>query len=680
MTPPAPPARLDSTLLMTLTAGIALQAMHLPPWIWLILAAALVWRAGAQWQNWRLPSAAWLITLAVLSGFGVFFDYHSLWGRDAGVAFLTLTAAFKLLEARQLRDQRVLLLMGFFLSISLLLFDQGMLTALAVLALFFGLLTAWLGIESPGISWRDRSRFAGYLLLLALPVALILFLLFPRPPGGLWGVQQPVSAQARTGLSDTLSAGSFDALSKDPTPAFRVQFDGEIPPPPARYWRVLVMSQIHDGVWQANLPSFSRPPPSRVGKILGDTVRYTLTLEPSDRRFVPSLTLPRQAALPNSLLLDANGSLFSRTPIIDRRLITLESGLNYRLNPSLSTTARRENLQLPADNPRLKALGKKWQTLSPEAARDAALDYFHTQGFRYTLSPGRLQGENRMDQFLFDTRRGYCEHYAEAFTLLMRAAGVPARIVTGYQGGEVVGDYLLVRQADAHAWSEIWIAHQGWVRVDPTTAVAPERIDTGLAQAAIEDAALPAVLRGGSSLTRRLALTVDQIQNGWNQYVLAYSGETQRDLLRNLGLGTLSRWQQVAVMLLLIAGTVWLVLRWWQRLAIQRPRDAIERAWHPLERVLTRLHLTRQAGESWQTYFDRISQHLPPALARDLANLAQQFSRWRYAQHTSQRRQKLIQLQAAALAKKIWRARQKIQSTRENKPGQSRLNEGQSSR
>ncbi len=658
----APSNRLDPALLWVLMAAIGIQALYLPPWSWLILAAALGWRMGAQWLGWRLPSAPLLIVAAAVSGLLVFFHYHSVWGRDAGVALLTLTASLKLLETRQLRDRRVLLLMGFFLSISLLLFDQGILTALIVLLLFTGLVTAWLGIDFFQLSVQPsalpstilaRLRTAGQLLLMAIPVAVVLFLLFPRPPGGLWGVQQPVAGEVRTGLSDTLSAGSFDALSKDPTPAFRVQFDGAIPPPPARYWRVLVMSHELEGTWQADLPNFNAAVPKHVGKALGEPIRYTLTLEPSDRRFVPSLTLPLSTNLPPSLLLDASGGLFSRTSLTDRTRLTISSALDYVLEPKLSAAERRLNLQLPPDNPQLKALGKQWQTLSPEAARDAALQYFHTENFHYTLSPGRLNGANRMDQFLFQTRRGYCEHYAEAFTLLMRAAGIPARIVTGYQGGEVIGDYLLVRQADAHAWSEIWIAKHGWVRVDPTAAVAPERIDTGLAAAAAQDAALPAILRGGDSFSRQLARRLDQVQNGWNQYVLAYSGDTQLDLLRHLGLDGLTRWQQAVLALFLSAGLWWGMMRWWQALSLQRGTDAIDRAWQPMAIALDRAGLSRETGESWKHHSQRISSALPPNLAEELNALSQQFSRWRYAAQTSQQRQKLIAGQARRLARKI---------------------------
>lgn len=650
----APPFRLDTPLLIVLMLAIGMQAIFLPPWSWPILAVALGWRAGAQWWQWRLPPSSLLIGLGGLAGFLVFFHFHSLWGRDAGVTLLALTATLKLLETKQLRDQRVLLLMGFFLSISLLLFDQGMLTTLGVLLLFAGLVTAWLGIESPSpLPFSFRARTAGYLLLLALPLALVFFLLFPRPPGGLWGVSQPVAGEARTGLSDTLSAGSFDALSKNPAVAFRVQFQGEIPPPSARYWRVLVMSQALDGVWHAQLPNLSAPPPLRVGKVLGSPVHYTITLEPSDRRFVPSLTLPIQTALPKNIILDANGDLFSLTPLIDRTRFTLESGLSYQLDPKLSASKRRQNLSLPPGNPRLKALGKQWQSLSPEAARDAALQYFHTEDFHYTLTPGRLNGENRMDQFLFETRRGYCEHYAEAFTLLMRAAGVPARIVTGYQGGEVVGDYLLVRQADAHAWSEIWLAGQGWVRVDPTAAVAPERIENGLADAAAQDAALPAVLRGGNSLSRSLALRLDQIQNGWNQYVLGYSGQTQIDFLRALGLSHLAGWQRILVMLLTGAGVWWLMMRWWLTLSTRVTTDPIGRAWQPVELALARLRLTRRPGESWQTHRVRVMQSLPSSMAQEFSALTHQFSQWRYAAQYSAKRQKLTAQHARSVAKKL---------------------------
>lgn len=641
---------LDRSLGFVIGLAIAMHLPHLPFWALPLVLLGLIWRFQHEWRGWPLPPSPLLIVLATVFSLLVLFTYHSFWGREPGVTLLTLGALLKLLETRHQRDQYVLLLLGFFLIVSLLLYDQGILTALLSLGLFAGLITAWIGLSNPNIrAIKPRLKAAAGLMLAGLPIALLLFLLFPRPPGALWGTKQPTTQQARTGLSDQLNPGEFDQLATDPTPAFRVNFNGDIIPPAERYWRALVMSDDIDGIWHADIPNLHRPVPQpSVRAEKQSAVQYTITLEPTEHRYLPALAMV--TTLPPRSVLSDTGSLFSLRPLTDRYRYTVTSMTRYALDArGLSAQMRRRNLALPPGDPRLKALASDWKGLDPLALRDRILHYFRTQGFSYTLTPGKLPRENRMDTFLFKTKSGYCEYYASAFTLLMRAAGVPARVVTGYQGGEVNGDYLLVRQADAHAWSEIWVKGKGWLRVDPTAAVAPERIAEGLADAARQDTALPATLRRDNSLSRKWALLTDRVENDWNQYVLGYSGSTQTDLLQRIGLEKLNQWGRLAFTLMIV-GIAWLLIfslwRYVGRPEKQMP--PVDRAWFGVARALTRLGIIRAPEETLQAYCRRAERALPNHAAA-IRQTQQLISQWRYSPHFGQRSRALAEKTARNL-------------------------------
>lgn len=655
---PAPKAspRFHLDIPLGLVVGLAILAhlTHMPVWAIPLVIAGLLWRFFHEWRGWPRPPQFLLIALGFMAGLGVFLSYHSLWGRDAGTALLTLAALLKLLETRAPRDQNALLLLGFFLITSLLLFDQGMATTLFSLMLFAGLITAWIGTSNPSLTAiKPRIRAAGGLMLAGLPIAIMLFVLFPRPPGALWGAQQPTLQHAKTGLSDSLSAGEFEQLATDDTPAFRVSFQGSIIPPSARYWRVLVMSQEINGTWHAQIPpNFDAITAPDLFPTLNNEVTYTITLEPSERRWMPSLAVP--ITLPPNTVLSDTASLFSSRPLTDRTRYTVTSATRYRLDPNhLPRADRIENLALPNDDPKLKHLAQQWQGLPALEIRDRILSYFHTEGFSYTLRPGKLTGENRMDAFLFQTKKGYCEHYASAFTLLMRAAGVPARIVTGYQGGEEIADYLLVRQADAHAWSEIWVEGQGWIQVDPTTAVAPERIDTGFANAATQDPTLPNSLRGNAGFAGQWAQLNDRLENGWNQYILGYSGSTQIDFLQNFGLKNLNLGAQLVLSLIATLLTWAGVFLIWRKLSqATHPMPPAEKAWQPVEQALQRLNIPRQAGETLAAYIERAATAFP-AHRTQLMQTHTLFSQWFFAEHFGKKSQALAKIKAKNLARQL---------------------------
>lgn len=653
-------ARLDPLLWLVLVGSVGLLLPHLPWTVLPIVIAAFTWRRVHEVSGFPLPPRWLLLLLAAASTAVVALHFHALWGRDAGVALLVVAAGLKLLETHETRDQYGVLLLAFFLLISVLLFDQAIVLFALVMVLFWLLVGAWMGISQPtaptGQHLGQRLREAGRLLLLGLPFTLILFALFPRPPGALWGVQQP-GGQAQTGLSEQMRPGQFDELAEDPSPAFRVRFDGSPIPPGQRYWRVFVMSGFAEDdpeSWIADPPAGS----PRLETLDESRVTYQITLEPTDARQLPSLA----AAIDTPARSRVDGKLVVQRerPIDDRLRYQLTSALEYRLDVGTLPRFRREQyLTLGGLNPLLADLAQGWRDQPPAERIEQALTYFREQPFEYSRSPGRREGADRADTFLFETQRGYCADYADAFVRLMRAAEVPSRVVTGYQGGEFNGDYLVVRQSDAHAWAEVWTADDGWQRVDPTAAVAPERIEEGIARSSADDAALSdTVRREEGSWGRQMRLLVEQMDNRWNQYVLGYDGRLQQEWLGKLGLA-MNHPAWAALWALGVAA-----LTWWGLLVLIARRERrgqagseAEYLWMRLQDDLARLGIHRDNPESERALLRRAAVALPFA-AEDLRRVGQLLEATRYARSPSRRQSALLTTRLANLHRRLfWRGR-----------------------
>ena len=652
-------ARLDPLLWLVLVGSVGLLLPHLPVAVLPIVIAAFAWRRLHEVSGLPLPPRWLLLIVAVGGTVMVFLHFQALWGRDAGVALLVTAAGLKLLETDEPRDQVSVLLLTFFLLISVLLFDQAMPIFVLVMLLFWLLVGAWMGVAQAGASNGQplgrRLREAGRLLLLGLPFALILFALFPRPPGALWGVQQP-GGQAQTGLSEQMRPGQFDELAEDPTPAFRVRFEGTPVPPGERYWRVFVMSGFADDdpeSWVAD-PATGSP---RLETLDDSRIAYEITLEPTAARQLPSLAAAVET--PRGTRVDGNLVVQREQPVDDRLRYSITSALDYRLEVgSLPRFRRQRYLALGGLNPLLADLAAEWRDRPPGERIERALAYFREQPFEYSRSPGRRSGADRADTFLFDTQRGYCADYADAFVRLMRAADVPARVVTGYQGGEFNGDFLVVRQSDAHAWAEVWTAADGWQRVDPTAAVAPERIAEGIARSMADDADLPAtVRRDEDSFGRQLRLLAEQFDNRWNQYVLGYDGGIQQDWLGRLGLA-MNHPLWGAFWALGIAGLFW----WFMLIVIarrERRRQAgsdAEYWWGRVQEDLARLGVRRSNPESERALLNRAARALPFA-AEDLRRVGQLLEASRYARSSSERQARLLTTRLTNLHRRLaWRA------------------------
>ena len=648
-----PVARLDPLLWLVLIGSVGLLLPHLPLAVVGMVAASLIWRRLHEVRGWPLPHRGLLTLFAILGGAYVLYHFHGFWGRDAGVTLLIVAAGLKLLETRDERDQYGVLLLSFFLLVSVLLFDQAIWIFLLVGLLFWLLVGAWIGVSQPvsppiGV----RMRHGGTLLLTGLPFALILFALFPRPPGGLWGIQQPGGA-AQTGLSEQMRPGDFDQLGRNPAPALRARFEGEVIPPEARYWRVHVMSRLDPGDpegWVADPPTGT----PRIEVDEDSLIGYEVTLEPSGGRILPSL--PAAIETPAGTRLDANLLVQRPRPVDDRLRYSLQSALEYRLDAQgLPDSIRARNLRTADLNPLLADLADEWRDLPPTDRVAAALAHFRDNDFHYTLSPGRRESPDRADAFLFETRAGYCTDYADAFTRLMRAAGVPARVVTGYQGGEISDGYLVVRQSDAHAWSEVWLDGRGWQRVDPTAVIAPERIEAGVAASMADDASLPAsVRRDDSDWGRRAQLLFERMDNRWNQYVLGYDGRIQLDLLAGMGIAGMPP-LALALLALVLAVVAWIGVLWvLARRAERRAAGSLtDYLWQRLQDRLARLGIEREPRESEQAFLERAARALPGE-ADDFRRVANQLQSSRYARRATRRQEALLQTRLKNLLRRLW--------------------------
>jgi transglutaminase-like putative cysteine protease len=615
---------------MAALAVVALpQVFHLSPWVTGLSAALGLWRLGNIRRGWPLLGRYARIIAAFAVLVSVWLSYRTLNGPDAGTALLLLLAALKLMEADTPRDYFLLLLIAYFIAIANFLDNQSIALALYTLAALWLITAALLAVSQPEVTLRPRRALAytARLFLPALPIAALLFVLFPRIPGPLWGLG--FDGSAVSGLANTMQPGSISHLVQSDQAVFRVSFAGPIPPPRQRYWRGLVLHHFDGTVWSRGAPVFQRQPGE--SKPHGTPIRYTVTLEPNRQRWLFTLKFP--AAVPLVARLLSDDTLVSRTPIRKLYRYTVVSRPGHPARPKLDADERRRDLQLPAHaDPRARALAKRWQAgaASPRGVIEKALALFHNQPFVYTLNPPAL-GKNSIDAFLFASRRGFCEHYAGAFTFLMRAAGIPARVVVGYQGGEInpLGGYLIVRQADAHAWSEVWLAGQGWVRVDPTAAVAPSRVEDGLAGTLPGGAHSAGFSLGPRSWIRDLQFSWDALDNGWNQWILGYGPALQKRFFSGVGL-RYGHWTEVGIVLTLAVLVVMgLVVSYWLWRARPQPSDPAARLYQRFCRRLARAGLPRAGHEGPLDFGARIAR-ARPELGAEVEAITQRYVALRY--------------------------------------------------
>ncbi|TCS72998.1 uncharacterized protein DUF4129 [Sulfuritortus calidifontis] len=621
-------------LVLPLALVVAPHTARLPLWLSLVWAAIALWCLLRAARRLPLPPR-WLRIAVTVGGLvAVFVQFGTIVGPRAGVALLVFLSAAKLLETEAPRDRSGLIFVGYFLLVAHFLEDQSLLSAaymlLALLALTASLIASQM--PQPKALW-PKLRPAGLLLLQAIPLAVFLFILFPRLSGPLWSLQQESSA--RTGLSDEMRPGDFNRLILSEEIAFRASFDTRAIDPKQLYWRGPVLWDYDGRAWRTVQDV---PYGGVVGQGIGQPVDYRVILEPHQQHWLFLLGLPE--ALPR-LEADLRSDLvwLARAPVSQRLQYQVRAWLDYRYGPDLDHATWVRALDLPdAINPRARALAARWagSGLSDAAIVEQALDHFRREPFVYTLQPPRL-GEQAVDDFLFNSRRGFCEHYASAFVFLMRAAGIPARVVTGYQGGEynAVGNYWIVRQRNAHAWAEVWLAGEGWRRVDPTAAVAPTRVELGVG-AALPVAERPAALidvETGWLAPVRLAW--DLVNYRWNLWVLGYNDVRQREFLARLApwLANLN-----AMLWLLGAGSTLFILGLAGFYLLREKRtkqDAAARLYARFCRKLARLGLERHGNEG-PVAFARRAGAARPDLAETIGAITRLYVGLRYGRATAE--------------------------------------------
>jgi protein-glutamine gamma-glutamyltransferase len=613
-------------LIASLGLILATHALNLPIWVSVASIFFGIWRFVAIKNPRLLPNRWLLVLLSILMGFGLLISTGQF-GRDASLSLLMLMTALKLLETKNLRDYMLTLMLGYFLVGNLFLFNQSMATfALSVPPLI--LLTATLiniSLKTPQ-SPVFIGKLAAKLLLQSVPVMLILFVLFPRIPGPLWGIPQDAFS-GMTGLGDSLQFGNISQLTQNSSIAFRVQFDGALPPKNQLYWRGPVLWHQDGRQWIAPSQNIGLPTESLATQ--GAPIGYTITLEPHNRLWLLMLDMP--STIPSEAKLSHDYSVIAKDPVRTRIRYSGESFANYKLGESLNERERILSLQITeGENPRTIQLGQTLLKLNPQEKIKAVLSMFRQQTFVYTLRPP-LTGDNPVDDFLFNTKKGFCEHYAASFVYLMRAAGLPARIVTGYQGGELNpnGNYLIVRQSDAHAWAEVWLQGQGWVRIDPTAAVSPERVEQGIGDALRDNDALPLMARHDFPLLRKAFLNWDSINNGWNQWVLGYDDKKQLEFLsklsgKNLQSSDLVFWMMSAIVLVMLS-TSYLLFKQ-NKLKL----NAAQRLYARYLQQLKPLKLAPKMGETAHDFAKRVVAQLPQN-ERAIMTIADEFNTLQYS-------------------------------------------------
>jgi protein-glutamine gamma-glutamyltransferase len=573
-------------MLAAFAAGAALHVDRTALWCSAFAGFALLWYGLHVKLSIALPGRVIRMLVTVAAVAGVALSFRTLTGLAAGSALLLVMGAAKLLETRDQRDAMVVAMVSLVLLLAACLDRQSLLRVplyamtgwIAIAAI------AALGTAQEASQVRSALRTAGRSLVLALPLGLLCFVLVPRLPSGLWSL--PNSDKATTGLSDEMSPGSISELSLSDAIAFRVRFDQVVPPPAQRYWRGPVLHDFDGTTWRRRRGQLALPPKVATSS---DPVSYEVMLEPHNREYLFALETT-QAITGRRHLATFDGQFLAARPVTAASNYRGTAALQVRYTDTLTLLGRRIDLSLPQDrNPRTIALAKQ---LRAQAASNAAysklvLDYFRNSGFEYTLTPPLL-GIHSVDDLIFNTKLGFCGHFASAYVTMMRAAGVPARVVTGYLGGEWngYGGYYVVRQSNAHAWAELWIDGTGWVRADPTAVIAPARLQSELRDILPDSSRIAALRRAPWLLDLRD--TWDAASTWWQQQVVEFDLAKQAAFFDRLGLPNVD-YRKLALMLL-AAGTTWLALVWWhlRRGARSSSLDAVAKLWRRYVTLLQR--------------------------------------------------------------------------------------------
>lgn len=613
---------------------------NIAAWVPLCFVASLVAKFWMEKRGWRLRSAAWKIAGAAVVLGGVEATYHSLIGLEPGLSIYMLLISVKILEAYTTRDFHTLALLGWFLSLAGLFVSQSLGAGLYAGVAFCLIITAVLRFHLGGApgerNVRRPLKLAAGLVLQAAPLVIVMFFLFPRGSGA-FRFEFHRSFFNRSGMSDHLQPGSVASMALSNDVAFRAEFpDGNVPRPAAMYWRGAVLTKDEGLTWYPGVGT---------GDVMtrgsGNPIRQRIIIQPNGGQWLFALDWPvgnsHDSLLLSGNVLRANKSIYS-----PRRYEVISYPTNWKR--TLSDRERAVCLQLPDKIPaRANQLVQSWMAEGgdPHAMVTRALQFFRKENFRYSLSPGEYNA-NGFDEFLFRRKIGFCEHYAAAFGTLMRLAGIPSRVVVGYQGGQFngLGGYLVVRQSDAHAWCEVWLPDVGWQRVDPTAAVAPGRVDLGfssymdMSSASSAGAAGIGDLRvsgawGSQTLIRKMQMAWDTISYEWDVHVLNFDEESQQTFFFGLGFFDLRPLHMLGWLALVIGGLVCAqsLWSWWRNRIVP---DALKSLYARFCRRVGKLGVTREPWEGPGRFSERAAQLLP-AHAEPIRRIAALYASLRYS-------------------------------------------------
>ena len=643
------------------------HAWHLPVWCSLLTLVVLLWRARLALANAALPGRWALAGVLGAALVLTWWSHGSLLGKEPGVTMIVVLMALKTLELRARRDAFVVFFLGFFLILTHFLYSQSLLVAATTLVAVWGLLTALVLAHMPvgQPSLRQASRLSARTALLGAPIMALLFVMFPRV-GPLWGV--PQDGPSRTGLSNSMRMGSMSEVAQDDSVALRLRFEAAAPPPGAMYFRGPVLSRFDGLEWVPAAPaapigSPTMPPATRNLRAQGQPLRYQMTVEPLRLTSLPLLEAAPTAPRLEGYRVSGLADLQWRTdrPIVDRLRFDAEAYIDFRHGPTGRALRLQDELELPPGfNPRTlewaAAMRRdpRYATAEPRVLAQALLQHIRSAGFSYTLAPGTY-GRDAVDEFWLDRRSGFCEHFAAAFVVVMRALDVPARVVTGYQGTDPlpVDGFYIVRQSAAHAWAEYWQPEIGWVRADPTAAVAPERVDRGQRLAPRPGFVAGALGNVSPQLLSQLRGAWEAVDNRWNQWVLGYSRGQQLDLMKRLGFDA-PRWEDLALLLigttstLALAGAAW---AWWDR----RRVDPWTRQMERLREALGQAGVQAAPHETARALAQRLRAQLGGA-GEPLATLLDRLERQRYSRVTIARPDPALTRRFVAQARALRRA------------------------
>jgi transglutaminase-like putative cysteine protease len=624
-------------VIATFTLAMLPQIASMPLAVFIATLLPLFWRIGSELNNWK-PIPALIRHGATISALAtLFLSYGNLSGRRSAVSLLTVMLALKLIECYRIRDARLVVCFSLFLCTTQFLFAQGILMPFYAGTTVIIALVALIKLQRSE-AWAHAGRaptvkaslwselgFSFRLLALAVPVGLAFFVLFPRLSNPLWGIPD-TTLDSKSGLSDSMSPGSIQNLFMDDSPAFRAEFTGPVPSAEHLYWRGPVFWRFDGNTWKggfygSNVEATIRPEPT------AEAWNYTVQLEPNERKWLFALDYP--ASIPSDARLTMDFQLIRRQPVIQLIQYEIISNPDFIETPDLSDPLRLEALDLPENtNPRTRKLIEDWRRetpADPELIR-RVLNHFNEEPFHYSLE-APLLGRHSVDEFLFETRTGFCEHYASSFAVMMRMAGIPARVVTGYQGGwySAFGNYLLVRQSDAHAWTEVWLPERGWTRVDPTAAVSPLRVQQG----SLSALSTPRHFFDYSWL-RGFRNSADVMKQRWNDWVIEYGAGRQSKLFAPLGLDHMSPVVLVSVLFLVIAVFSAIVFPIVLRIRGPGHKDPVQQAWQKFLKRMQRAGFEALPSDGAIELAEAASVRLP-ADSGAIHRIAQLYTKSRYA-------------------------------------------------